>query len=54
VFVNLIVNIIGRLSVAIFGFSYDLKKNVVFPVAVTDFGDQQWMQGSKILDKLGK
>ena len=54
VFAYLIVNTIGRLSVSVFGFSYDLKENVTYPIAVTDFGDEQWMQGNETLDRLGK
>ncbi|KAK0711757.1 hypothetical protein B0H67DRAFT_491133 [Lasiosphaeris hirsuta] len=42
----LVVNIIGRLSVAIFGLTYDLneKAGVEYPVTLPDFGTRGWMQ----------
>jgi hypothetical protein len=42
----LLVNIIGRLSVATFGLTYDLNENakVDYPVMLHDFGIRDWMQ----------
>ncbi|KAK0707873.1 hypothetical protein B0H67DRAFT_648009 [Lasiosphaeris hirsuta] len=44
----LVVNIIGRLSVAAFGLTYDLNENagVEYPPKVTDFGSSNWVNGN--------
>ncbi|KAK4455267.1 hypothetical protein QBC34DRAFT_460104 [Podospora aff. communis PSN243] len=46
VLVYLVVNIIGRLSVAIFDLTYDLNDNagIEYPVMYTDFGGPEWMR----------
>jgi hypothetical protein len=51
VFAYLVVNIVGRLSVAVFGLSYNLKENMAEPIMVTNFGSQEWIQvGGKCVD----
>ncbi|KAK5655738.1 hypothetical protein OQA88_5275 [Cercophora sp. LCS_1] len=42
----LVVNIIGRLSVAAFGLTYDLNENagIDYPVMLPDFGAREWMK----------
>mgnify|MGYP001201320079 CR=1 FL=1 len=44
VFAYLVVNIVGRLSVAVFGLSYNLKENITELIIVTNFGSQEWIQ----------
>ncbi|KAK3349081.1 hypothetical protein B0T25DRAFT_569733 [Lasiosphaeria hispida] len=48
VLLYLTVNIIGRLSVAAFGLTYDLNENagVEYPPKVTDFGSSNWINGN--------
>ncbi|RYP01586.1 hypothetical protein DL765_010851 [Monosporascus sp. GIB2] len=43
----LLVNIIGRLSVAAFGLTYDLDENagIEYPVMINDFGTSEWIVG---------
>ena len=53
VLLYLVVNIIGRLSIAIFGLSYGMNESVVCPVMVNDFGNKGFMQESYMLRDLG-
>lgn len=47
--VYLITNVLGRLSVATFGLTYDLNENVgvEYPAKVTDFGSGSWVHGNE-------
>jgi hypothetical protein len=46
VLIYLVVNILGRLSVAVFGLTYDLNENagIEYPVLLPDFSGPEWMR----------